>query len=76
MIRKDTRRGEGLLRLIAYAAGIVALSFALTWPLWSLATGNRRLYTELAGLLLLGAAFYALYARLKRFRKGRRGLRR
>lgn len=67
---------ERIFRFLAVAAGIIALSFALTWPLWSLATGNRRLYTELAGLLLLGAAFYALYARLKRSRKGGRGPRR
>lgn len=59
MIRKDTRRGEGLLRLIAYAAGIVALSFALTWPLWSLATGNRLLYTELSGSLVFLLCCYA-----------------
>ena len=74
MILKDKRRGEGLLRLIAYAAGIVALSFALTWPLWSLATENRLLYTELSGSLVLLLCCYALLrgpirALAKRFRR-------
>jgi len=76
MILKDMRRGEGLLRFIAYTAGIVALSFALTWPLWSLATKNRLLYTELSGALLFLLCCYALLRRPIRACAKRAGRRR
>jgi len=75
MILKGMSRGLTLVRFLACAIGVVALSFALTWPLWSLATGNPLLYTEIAGSLLLLLLCYALLRKplracLRRAQKG------
>jgi hypothetical protein len=57
----------------ASAAFVLALSFAIAWPLWSLATKARRPFTltVIAALALVLASFVALAA-ARRIRGGSR----
>jgi hypothetical protein len=60
MILKSMSRGMAILRFLAGAIGVVALSSVLTWPLWSLATARPLLYTEISGILIFLLLGYAL----------------
>jgi len=57
----------------ASVAFVLALSFAIAWPLWSLATKARRIFT-LAVIAALALAFAALaaIAVIRRLRLGSR----
>lgn len=50
-------RGTG--SLAAAAAIVLGLSFAIVWPLWSLATGDRKAYTLAMGAVAALAALAA-----------------
>ena len=54
---------------IASAAFVLALSFAIAWPLWFLATKARRAFTLAAfAFMALVVAFFAARAAFRRLR--------
>jgi hypothetical protein len=53
-------RLEKLGSLLAFVLLVLALAFAISWPLWSFATGYRRGFTLSVGAALaLAALFFA-----------------
>jgi hypothetical protein len=57
----------------ASAAFVLALSFAIAWPLWSLATKARRPFTlTVLAALALALVSFAVLAAAKRIRGGSR----
>jgi RsiW-degrading membrane proteinase PrsW (M82 family) len=57
-------------RVLGAGALIFALSAAVVWPIWSLATRARGLYTALVGLVVLLLAAWAIVRHIRRW--GRR----
>ncbi len=55
-----------VLRLLGSCAAIIAVSAAVVWPLWALATRSRALFTALAGAAALALAAAAIIAKLRR----------
>jgi hypothetical protein len=61
----------------ALAAIVLGIALAISWPLWSLATGNRRAFTLAVGAsAALSLAWLLARAAARRSARGRRGGRR
>jgi hypothetical protein len=63
---------RGFLAFLLSAFLIAAGSAALVWPLWALATRQRRAFAALAAFLVLSLVALAVLRRLSAARKGRR----
>jgi len=72
---RERRRASPLraaLSLLVYTALVLALSFAIVWPLWSLALGAKALFTAAAGAAVgLALLFFAARALLRARRPAR-----
>ena len=72
MIFSPGRRTRRFLSFIVSAFLVLVLSFAVAWPMWALATRERRTFTigtlVLIGLVLVSFVVRAVRARITRRR--------
>lgn len=61
-----------LLGAIGSGAAILGACAVVVWPIWALATGSRRTYTALVGVLLLALAAAAFIHRRGKPRAGKK----
>lgn len=66
------RRPSRVLSFLGSILLVLALSVAIVWPLWMLATSDRRAYTIAFGLLV-AAAVVALFVRGRLARRAEGG---
>jgi hypothetical protein len=74
MIRDAATRLGRLGSILGSILLLLALSFAISWPLWSLATGNRRAFTCAVGAIAALALISLAGLSLRRRIKGRAGV--
>jgi hypothetical protein len=64
-------KAGAFLSFVLASALVLAISLAISWPLWALATGNRGAYTAAIGAAILAFAVAAAISRLRARMRGK-----